>query len=136
MKKTCETFFQKALRGDEGKEVGSETVESLSIKFGMILEYLKEIKGVLGELPCDDLGRAVAENTFEIKYLKEQLAEVKKELNEEIYTRLRAVEGKTIKLTEQNVGQNDWSGKMWALIVLGINSAFMIAIYFMTRGVS
>lgn len=131
MKKTCEIFFQKALRGDEGKEVGSETVESLSIKFGMILEYLKEIKGALGELPCDDLGGAVAESKFEIKYLKEQLAEVKKELNEEIYVRLRAVEGKAIKLTQQNEGQDAWSGKVWAIILIFITMAFNLLGWFL-----
>ncbi len=131
MKKSCETFFQKALRGDEGGEVGGETVESLTIRFGVILEYLKEIKGVLGELPCDDLGGAVAENKFEIKYLKEQQAELKKELNEEIYARLRAVEGKAIRLTQQNEGQDEWSGKVWAIILIFITMAFNLLGWFL-----
>ena len=125
MKKSCETFFQKALRDDEGGEVADESVESLSIKFGMILEFLKEIKGSLNDLPCDALGKDVAENAFEIKHLKEIVAEIKKEKDEEIYPRLRKVEeGGTIKIK-------------WIITVIlsGVISAgFAIMVYRMTRG--
>lgn len=126
MKKSCETFFQEAMRGNEGEDVAPETVESLSIKFGMILEYLKEIKNSLNDLPCDDLGKEVAENAFEIKHLKETVAEIKKEKDEEIYPRLRKVEeGGTIKIK-------------WIITVIlsGVISAgFAIMVYRMTRGI-
>ena len=133
MKKSCETLFQKALGGDKGEEVADESVESLSIKFGMILEYLKEIKNSLNDLPCDDLGKDVAENAFEIKHLKEGAIGTRRELDKEIYVRLREVETKATRLTEQNKGQDAWSAKIWVFIMLGIQMVFGIATYFLTR---
>lgn len=128
----CETFFQVGLKTLEGEEeMADETVESLSIKFGMILEYLKDIKGSLSELPCDDLGKEVSENGFEIKHLKEDYSEVRKELNEEVYSRLRKVEGKVIKLSQQNEGQDAWSNKIWAMIILIITVALNLLGWFM-----
>ena len=53
-RKGCETFFQKAIKNSEGKDMPPETIESLSIKFGLILDRLEEIKAGLGELPCYD----------------------------------------------------------------------------------
>ena len=121
-------LFQRSLNslGSRGGCMADETVESLTIKFGMILEYLKEIKGSLNDLPCDDLGKDVAENSFEIKYLKELVGELKKEKDDEIYPRLRKVEESgTIKIK-------------WIITVVlsGIMSAgFAIMAYKMTRGV-
>lgn len=134
-KNCCEILFQGSLKTLEGEEdMADETVESLAIKFGMILEYLKEIKGSLSELPCDDLGKDVAENAFEIKHLKEAVAELKKEKDEEIYPRLRKAENRVTTLVEQNKGQDAWSAKAWVLILLGIQSVCAVVVYFLTRG--
>ena len=136
--KKCDILFQHSAGnlGKKGKvkDMAPETLESLSIKFEMILDFLKRIEEHINDLPCKDHDGQIQENKFHVDRLREDYIEIKKELNEEIYSRLRKVEGKAIKLAEQNVGQNAWSGKMWALIVLGINSIFLIAIYFITRG--
>ena len=123
MKKSCETFFQEAMRGNEGEDVAPETIESLSIKFGMILEYLKEIKNSLNDLPCDDLGKDVAENAFEIKHLKAATLGTRRELDKEIYLRLRSVETTATKLTEQNKGQDAISSRTWVIIMALITVA-------------
>ena len=105
--------------------MADETVESLAIKFGMILNYLEEIKQRLNDFPCDELAKEIAENKFEIKHLKESVAKLEKEKDEEIYPRLRkAEESGTIKIK-------------WVITVIlsGIISAgFAIMVYRMTRG--
>jgi hypothetical protein len=113
-----------------------ETLESLSIKFEMILEFLRRIEDHINDLPCKDHDGQIQENKFHIDRLREDYNEIKKELNEEIYSRLRKVENSTTRLQEQNKGQDAWSGKVWAIIMMGINSVILIAVYFMTRGPS
>lgn len=121
-KKCCEIFFQNSKKE---KDMADETVESLAIKFGMILNYLEEIKQRLNDFPCDELAKEIAENKFEIKHLKESVAKLEKEKDEEIYPRLRkAEESGTIKIK-------------WVITVIlsGIISAgFAIMVYRMTRG--
>ena len=129
-KKCCEIFFQS---GKEEKGMADETIESLAIKFGVILEYLKEIKGNLSELPCDDLGKDVALNAFEVKHLKEAVAELKKEKDDEIYPRLRKAENRLATLTQENKGQAFLSDKMWGLLGLMLGAGASALIYFLTR---
>lgn len=133
--KKCNILFQHSKNlGKKGKDMAPETLESLSIKFEMILEFLRRIEEHINDLPCKDHDGQIQENKFNVDRLKEDYIEIKKELNEEIYSRLRKVEGKTIKLAQQNEGQDAWSGKQWTLITLAINAVLWIAMYFVTRG--
>ena len=132
--KKCDTFFQRPLTGNKGEDMAPETLESLPIKFEMILEFLRRIEEHINDLPCKDHDGQIQENKFHVERLREDYAELIKEKNEEIYPRIRKVEGKVIKLTQQNEGQDAWSGKVWALIMLGLNSVFLVAMYFLTRG--
>ncbi len=56
-----------------------------------------------------------------------------KEKDEEIYPRLRKVETNTARLQEQNKGQDAWSGKVWAMIMIFITVAFN-ALSWLLRG--
>ena len=135
--KKCNILFQHSKNlGKKGKDMAPETLESLSIKFEMILEFLRRIEEHINDLPCKDHDGQIQENKFHIERLREDYTELKKELNEEIYPRLRKVEGKIIKLAQQNEGQDAWSAKIWVMIMLGIQSVFGIALYFLTRGAS
>ena len=114
-----------------GTTMTPETLESLAIKFGLILDYLKEIKEHLSDLPCKDHDSKIAENKFALEYLKDAVAELKKEKDEEIYPRLRKVETNTARLQEQNKGQDAWSGKVWALIMLIVTVALNALSWFL-----
>ena len=118
-----------------GAAMTPETLESLAIKFGLILDYLKEIKEHLSDLPCKDHDSKIAENKFALEYLKDAVAELKKEKDEEIYPRIRTAETHITTLIQQNKGQDAWSAKVWVLILLGIQTVAGIVAYFMTRGV-
>lgn len=137
-KKDCEVYFQRAIKNldkkKRGAKMGAETLESLTIKFEMILDHLKDIKEYLNDLPCKDHDSDIQENKFEIKHLKAAVAELKKEKDEEIYPRLRKAENKVATLIQQNKGQDDWSAKVWVFILLAIQTIAGIAAYFLTRG--
>jgi len=112
-----------------------ETLESLSIKFPIILDRLEEIKEILSDLPCKDHDSQIQENKFNINHLKEGFAEIKKEKDDEIYPRLRKAETRVATLIEQNRGQDAWSSKIWVFIMLGILTVKEIAVYYLkTRG--
>lgn len=117
----------------EGTTMTPETLESLAIKFGLILDYLKEIKEHLSDLPCKDHDGKIAENKFALEYLKDAVAELKKEKDEEIYPRLRKAETQVTTLIQQNKGQDDWSAKIWVFILLGIQALSGMIVYFVTR---
>lgn len=138
-KNNCEVFFQRALKNldkkKRGVSMGAETLESLTIKFEMILDHLKDIKEHLNDLPCKDHDSDIQENKFEIKHLKAAVVELKKEKDEEIYPRLRKAETKVATLIQQNKGQDEWSAKVWVFIMLGIMMIKEFAMYMLTRGV-
>ena len=134
-KKRCDILFQQSVRNlgkkRKGKDMAADTLESVSIKVEMILEFLRRIEDHINDLPCKDHDGQIQENKFNVERLKEDYLEMKKELNEEIYSRLRKVEGKAIKLAQQNEGQDAWSGKVWAIILIIISMAFNLVGWFL-----
>lgn len=136
-KKPCEIFFQRGIENLRKEEdMAPETIESLSIKFVLILERLEEIKEVLGNLPCQDHESRIAKLEIQFQMLDNQATKNEDDKNKEIYPRLRELETSMATVTEQNKGQDAWSGKIWALILMGINAVYIVVIYFITRGVT
>lgn len=133
-RKGCETFFQKAIKNSEGKDMPPETIESLSIKFGLILDRLEEIKEGLGDLPCQDHESRIAKLEIQFVTIEKRFDKFELEKDKEIYPRLRVVEDKVTTLIQQNKGQDAWSAKIWVFIMLGIQLVFGVALYFLTRG--
>lgn len=104
----------------EVAEVVSSKLAPINVVLTNLTSLVTKIETVLSALPCGTNGEKLVELKYQYEALKESSEKFEKEKNEEFYPRLRDTETSIATLTEQNKGQDAWSAKVWAIILIVI----------------
>ena len=111
----------------------ADIAEVVTDKIAPLVASIDRIEGQLEKMPCQDIMKKNIRLEVNVENL-EKLRNADKLDIDKLYKASREASDMIATLKEQNKGQDNISGKMWFFIMLGINSVFMIAMYFLTRG--
>ena len=107
----------------EVEEAIAAGVAPLSISIGHIQGDIEEIKEAIKNPPCQGHGDKITRLEMQFEALKESSEKYEEEKNKEIYPRLRDIETSIATLIQQNKGQDEWSSRTWAFIMIFVGVA-------------
>lgn len=116
----------------EVKEVVEDALKPITISQKYVEKSMKEFRDSISMLPCGDLSKRVMKLEFENADQSKEIENLNKvwPATRKLDKKTSALDTRIATLEERSNNQKEWSTKTWALLILGINLLFGLALKF------